>query len=211
MKKRLKWIIAILLLSAVSSIVIANMVIERATNNLVYNDVNQIPYNKVGLLLGTSKHISSGLDNQYFTYRIDATVELFKAHKIDYVVVSGDNSRADYNEPLDMKNDLLSRGIPEERIYLDHAGFRTYDSIIRMNKIFGQQQFTIISQEFHNRRALYTAQYLGLQTVAFNAKDVTKYGGFKTKLREKFSRVKLFIDLWTQKQAHFLGEPVVIP
>ena len=107
------------------------------------------------------------------------------SHKIEFIVISGDNSKKDYNEPLDMKNELIKAGIPPEKIYLDYAGFRTYDSVIRLDKIFGQKKFTVISQDFHNRRAIYIARHLNLQAIGFNAKDVDVYNGFKTKLREK--------------------------
>ncbi len=115
-----------------------------------------------------------------------------------------------YNEPEDMKNDLVRLGMPDSVIYLDYAGFRTYDSVIRMNKIFGQDSFTIISQQFHNKRAIYSSNRLGLSAVGYNAKDVNKYFGFKTKVREQFARVKVFLDLAVSKQPKFLGEKVVI-
>ena len=115
-----------------------------------------------------------------------------------------------YNEPEDMKNDLVRLGMPDSVIYLDYAGFRTYDSVIRMNKIFGQDSFTIISQQFHNKRAIYSSNRLGLSAVGYNSKDVNKYFGFKTKVREQFARVKVFLDLAVSKQPKFLGEKVVI-
>ncbi|MDR0334106.1 MAG: YdcF family protein [Dysgonamonadaceae bacterium] len=200
----------ILALVVVGMIVICNAIINKTTEKQVYSDVNLIPHNKVGVVLGTSKYLSSGRLNLYFVYRIDAAVELYRAGKVDFLVVSGDNSRKDYNEPLDMKNELVRRGIPENKIYLDYAGFRTLDSIVRMNKIFGQHSFTIISQEFHNQRAIYIANRLGLNTVGFNAQDVDVYNGFKTKLREKFARVKVFIDFLIGKKPRFLGEQIEI-
>ena len=148
--------------------------------------------------------------NLYFKYRIDATVSLFKSGKINFVLISGDNSSADYNEPEDMKQELMKRGIPAEKIVLDFAGFRTFDSVYRANEIFGQASFTIISQEFHNQRALYIANSLDLNAVAFNAKDVTDYNGFKTKIREKFARVKVLLDILFNKKPKFLGEKINI-
>ncbi len=197
-------------LLSVLAIWIANKVIESSTNKLVFTDLQKIPHNKVGLLLGTSKTLKSGYPNLYFSYRITAAVELFKANKIDVIVISGDNSRKNYNEPLDMKEELMKQGVPENKIYLDYAGFRTYDSVIRIDKIFGQKEFTIISQEFHNRRAIYIARHCNLNTIGFNAKDVNQYYGFKTMLREKFARVKVFIDFLFHKEPKFLGEKVEI-
>lgn len=154
--------------------------------------------------------VRSGRPNAYFYNRVDAAAALYHAGKVEYLVISGDNGRKGYNEPQDMKEALVGRGVPAEAIYLDYAGFRTYDSVVRMEKIFGQESFTVISQEFHNRRAVYIAQALGLDAVGYNAADVAAYAGMKTRLREKLARVRMFMDLWTGKTPKFLGEPVEI-
>jgi SanA protein len=213
MKKKLKkitWYFVIVVITTIAGVWIADYRIENTTNESVYNNANKIPHNKVGLLLGTSKYLGSGQPNQYFKNRIQATVELYMAHKIDFIVISGDNSKKYYNEPLDMKNELMKFGIPDSLIFLDYAGFRTYDSVIRLNKIFGQNSFTIISQEFQNRRAIYIAKYLNLQAIGYNAEDIDKYYGFKTQVREKFARVKVFIDLMIDKEPKFLGSKIEI-
>ena len=202
----------IILLSVLIVVLIfaANKTVERGTRTAVYSDINALPYNKAGLLLGTSQYLANGQQNLYFTHRIRAAYKLYKNGKISALVISGDNSVKHYNEPEDMKNALVKLGVPDSVIYLDYAGFRTYDSVVRMHKIFGQQSFTVISQRFHNERAVYIAQRLGLQAVGFNANDVSAYNGFKTNLREKFARVKVFLDLLTNKQPKFLGERVEI-
>lgn len=123
----------------------------------------------------------------------------------------GDNGSIYYNEPQDMKDELIRRGIPAERIYLDYAGFRTLDSVIRMKAIFGQSSFTIVSQEFHTRRAVFIAKSMGLDAVGFNAKAVGAYGGMKTLFREYLARVKVMLDLWLDVEPRFLGEPIAIP
>jgi SanA protein len=188
----------------------ANKRIEIAGKPFVYESADSIPVNKVGLLLGTSKFLSNGQENLYYRYRIKAAIELYKLHKISYIVVSGDNGSKTYDEPTQMKADLVAGGVPETAIYLDYAGFRTLDSVIRMREIFGQTDFTIISQKFHNERAVFLAYRNGLNVVAFNAQNVSKHYGFKTNLREKFARVKVFIDLLTKKQPRFLGEKVLM-
>lgn len=191
-------------------IYLANQKINKQTINHIYNHTELIPENKVGLLLGTSKYLKSGKLNQYFEYRILATEQLYKSGKIKYVVISGDNSRRNYNEPQDMKEELIKKGIPKSKIYLDYAGFRTFDSVFRMKEIFGQKKFTIISQKFHNQRAVYIANALNLNAVGFNAQDVNVYNGFKTKAREKLARVKVFIDILFNKKPKFLGEKITI-
>jgi SanA protein len=209
-KKNTLYVFSVLIIGVIAIGLLANIVIESQTNSYIYNDIQKIPHNKVGLLLGTSKYLSNGLLNQYFINRINATTDIFKAGKIDFIVISGDNSKKNYNEPLDMKNELIKMGIPENKIYLDYAGFRTYDSVIRLNKIFGQDSFTVISQEFHNRRAIYIAEYLGLRSVGFNAKDVYTYNGFKVKVKECFARIKVFMDLIIDKKPKFLGDKIEI-
>jgi SanA protein len=199
-KKILKWLLIVGIIFSVLCIWISNYKIIHTTDDQIYTDTELIPHNKVGLLLGTSKYLKSGKSNLFFEYRIQAAVALFKSGKIERVVISGDHSRTDYNEPQDMKEELLKRGIAENKIYLDYAGFRTFDSVYRMNEIFGQTSFTIISQEFHNQRALYIANHLQLKAVGFNSKDVDAYNGFKTKLREKFARVKVMLDLLLAKK-----------
>ncbi len=209
LRKIYKPIIILIILSIISAFW-ANSVITKQTKNRIYTEIDAIPENNAGLLLGTSKFLKNGKSNQYFENRITATVRLYKAGKIKNIVISGDNSRKEYNEPEDIKKELIKRGIPENRIYLDFAGFRTYDSVYRMNETFGQRNFTIISQEFHNQRAVYIANALKLNAIGYNAKDIDAYNGFKTKLREKFARVKVFIDLMFHKKPKFLGEKIII-
>jgi len=187
-----------------------NKVINDATRAQMYYNVNDIPKNRVGLLLGTAKYTDKGrkLVNQYYQARIDAAVALYMAGKIDYVIVSGDNSTQYYNEPLQMRDDLVSRGVPVARIYMDNAGFRTLDSILRCRDIFGQTSFTIISQTFHNQRALYIANHKNVTAVAFSAKDGNDY--WDATIREKLARVKMMLDLLLNKQAKFYGERIQI-
>lgn len=175
------------------------------TRHQVYDSIDAIPKNKVGLLLGTGKYAASGNINLFYKYRIDAVVKLYKAGKIEYILVSGDNSRKDYDEPTDFKKDLIAKGIPEDRIFLDYAGFRTLDSIVRAKEVFGQTSITIISQKFHNQRAIYIAKQFGIDAIGFNAKDV-----YNSHFREYLARSKASLDLVFNVQPKFLGEKIVI-
>ena len=201
----------IITIIALIGIFLADRIVKKSVSNKTYLSANNIPHNKVGLLLGTSKFLSDGRINLYYKYRIDAAVQLFKAGKIDFILVSGDNSTKDYDEPSMIKQDLIDNGVPENKIFLDYAGFRTLDSVVRCKEIFGQNSITVISQQFHNERAIYIAERKGMDAVGFNAKDVTAYYGFKTQLREKFARVKMHIDLIFGKNPKFLGEKIEIP
>jgi len=182
--------------------------VTKSTRKQIYSAVNSIPERKVGLLLGTSKYLGNGSVNLYYKYRIAATVTLFKAGKIKYVIISGDNSRESYNEPALMMQDLVAAGIPATQIFLDFAGFRTLDSIIRCKEIFGEDNITIISQPFHNQRALFIANHKNVNAIAYNAEDVATLYGIRTAVREKLARVKVLIDFLTNKQPKFYGNKI---
>ena len=185
-------------------IIACNVQVNRKTAKALYDDLNLVPACEVGLLLGTNPYLKNGQPNKYFLYRIEAAVQLYEAKKIQYILVSGDNHRNDYNEPEEMKKALIKKGIPESSILMDYAGFRTLDSVVRAKTVFGKERFMIISQRFHNERALYLAQYNHIEAVGFNAQDVTAYYGLKTRVREYLARLKLFIDLWFEVNPKFL-------
>lgn len=203
--------LSIFTLLVMIGIYICNKIIKTEATLYLTSDIKQLPIQKVGLLLGTAKYVKGGKKNYYFYNRIDATETLYKSGKIKYIIVSGDNSKKDYNEPEDMKIELISRGIPEQHIFEDFAGFRTLDSVIRAKEIFGQNSYIIISQQFHNERAIYLARKNGIKAYAYNAKDVNKYAGLKTNIREYFARVKVFLDFISYKKPKFGGEKIEIP
>jgi SanA protein len=186
-----------------------NLVTKKAKGK-TFSAIKEVPFTKTGLLLGTAKYLKSGHRNYYFSYRIDAATELFKSGKIKNIIISGDNSRSTYDEPTDMKNELIKNGVDSTKIYLDYAGFRTFDSVVRVKEIFSQDSILLISQLFHNERAIYIAEKKGLIAFGYNAKDVEKKYGIKTVIREKFARVKLMLDFMIGTKPKFLGEKIEI-
>lgn len=188
----------------------ANSWVDGRTEDAVYDSSDAIQANRVGLVLGTSKYLRSRRPNPYFDNRIAAAVELYGKGKVRKLVISGDNRHSSYNEPRDMKQELVKRGIPDADIFLDYAGFRTYDSVFRLKEIFGQSRFTVISQEFHNRRAIFIAAALGLEAVGFNARDVGGASGLKVHARERLARVNAVLDVLLRKRPRFLGEKIEI-
>ncbi len=189
-----------------------NYKVHKNAEDRTYSSTQQIPYNRVGLLLGTCKYISDNKTiNPFWLHRLNATIKLWKAHKISRILISGDNGWFGYNEPQDFQDSLLASGIPDSVIYCDFAGFRTHDSVIRCKKVFGQSSVTIISQEFHNERALFIADRYGLKAVGFNAKAVAVSASKYNTVREALARVKLFFDLYVlHTKPHFLGKQVKI-
>lgn len=210
MKKKKKILLVLIILLPIVLTFTANYSIEKSAENKTFTSAIEIIKNKVGLVLGTSKFLKNGNINLYFKYRINATVELFKKGKIDFVLISGDNGNENYDEPTDFKNELIKRGIPENRIFLDYAGFRTLDSVVRAKQIFGLKNITIISQKFHNERAIYLAEKHGISAVGFNAKDLTGKYGLKTRIREYFARTKAFLDILLGVEPKFLGQQIEI-
>lgn len=198
----------LLLLCVIGILFYCNKTVADAALNKTHDKLVEIPYCQTALLLGTSPKLKNGKDNLYFTYRIKAAAELYQAGKIKYIIISGDNSKQSYNEPEVMKQALIQLSIPEDIIYLDYAGFRTLDSVVRAKEIFGQNSITVISQQFHNERAIYLAEKQGIHAIGYNAQDVPIYSGFKTQLREYLARVKMFIDILVNKQPHFLGDKI---
>lgn len=210
MLRKIIKILGTLSLVLVLVILTCNFIISSTTEDKTYSNINTIPPNRVGLVLGTSNRISNGSSNPYYTYRIDATVALFKAGKIKFILVSGDNGSIYYNEPNTIKKDLIKAGIPEEVIFLDYAGFRTLDSMVRAKFIFGLDNVTVISQKFHNERAIYIAEQKGLKAIGFNAQDLSTSQGFKVHFREYLARVKVFIDMILNTQPKFYGATIEI-
>lgn len=210
MKRRYYKILGLLPLISLLILILCNYTIDRAAEGKTFSAIESVPKNRVGLVLGTSKKRTNGQPNPYYTNRIDATIALFNAGKIDFVLVSGDNGTVYYNEPTTIKKDLVKGGIPENKIYLDYAGFRTLDSMVRAKEVFGLDQVTVISQKFHNQRAIYIAEKKGLHAIGFNATDISGQSGLKVKLREYFARVKVFMDLVFNTQPKFFGDRVEI-
>ncbi|WP_395971891.1 vancomycin high temperature exclusion protein [Chryseobacterium cucumeris] len=214
MNKIIKNIIKFFLLLMVAGIIFvawANYSIKKDSTPFVSNNIADVPESKTGLLLGTGKLLNNGTPNAYFYNRIKAAADLYKSGKIQYIIVSGDNSTKDYNEPEDMQLALMQQGVHHDKIILDHAGFRTLDSVIRAKDIFGQTKLVIISQKFHNERAVFLARKNGMDAFGYNAEDVNKYAGLKTNLREYLAKAKAYWDLLFGVEPKFGGEKIVIP
>ncbi len=176
-----------------------------------YNSVDDVPPRYLGVVLGCVKQVGR-YENVFFNSRVKAAAELFHAGKVQFLLVSGDNHRNGYDEPTDLKEDLVKKGVPADHIYCDYAGLRTLDSIVRAQRVFGQRDFTIISQRFHNERALYIAHRSGMKdAVAYNAPDVADEWMFKMYLREIPARIKAVLDVEVLgTKPMFLGKKVLI-
>ncbi len=211
LKRRALWSLLSIFLLVLAAIFLANYSTVSTTNQQLYSELDALPADRVGLVLGCSPKIN-GRPNLYFTHRIDAAESLWKAHKVKGFLVSGDNRTRYYNEPQEMKNALIERGVPAENIYCDYAGLRTLDSIVRAKQVFGCDALTIISQPFHNQRACYIANHQKVDAIAFNAQQIHGKLSLRTNLREYLARVKMMLDLYIlQTQPTHLGKKEQVP
>lgn len=189
----------------------ANWWLPRTASPHIIRDRAQLPNNEVALVLGTSPRLRHGSANPFFEGRMTTAAELYRTGKVRHLLVSGDNGRKSYDEPTAMRNALIKRGVPASAITLDHAGFRTLDSMARAKTVFGLQRFTIVTDDFHQPRAVFLARSLGLDVVGVPSQHVPFRWSKKARSREIGSRVKACLDVYVlHTQPKFTGPPVTI-
>lgn len=208
--KAAKYLLVVVILLSITLFCIDRWISYQAKDQ-VFTHHQQVTNFDVAVVLGTSKYLGKIL-NEYYSHRIEAAIELYNEGKIDNFLLSGDNAHRSYNEPWTMKRDLLKAEVPEENIFLDYAGFRTLDSIVRAKEIFDTDNFLIISQKFHCERALFIANSHHINAKCFAVPGPTKHSGLKVRIREVFARAKAFLDVYiTNTKPKFLGpkEPIL--
>ncbi|WP_329601815.1 vancomycin high temperature exclusion protein [Plesiomonas shigelloides] len=176
----------------------------------IYENPQDLPETPIGLVLGTSKYVSTGVLNNFYTHRIEGAAALYHLGKVKRLLVSGDNALISYNEPRNMRRDLIKAGVPPQAIVLDFAGFRTLDSVVRAKKVFDAEKFIIITQRFHCERALLIAHHYDINAVCYAVPMPDDY--IKTRVREVFARLAAVSDLYLlRSQPRFLGPKEPIP
>ncbi len=194
-----------LLLGALLTL-LANRWVINSTDAYVYTNWALLPENDVGLVLGTSPYTRGGKANPHFYGRIEAAVQLYQIGKIKHIIVSGANPDETYNEPRQMRKELVKAGIPENVITMDFAGLRTLDSVARAKDVFGLNRLTIITQEYHCYRAVFIGKKLDMRVAAYAAPGPGP--SFQPYAREVAARVKAVLDLFVFfTRPKFLGEP----
>ena len=173
--------------------------------------IDAVPCRRAAVVLGCVRTLPNGLSNLYFSRRIDAAAELYKAGKVDCIIVSGDNHVKGYDEPSDMKESLVKAGVPDDRIVCDYAGFRTLDTVVRAKKVFGLDSFIIVSQPDHVRRAVFTARGFGCDAYGYAAKDVNGRYSIKTTIREQLAKIAAVADVILRRRPKFLGPREPLP
>jgi SanA protein len=201
-----KRIFLALILLVLFALAVSNIWIVKSTEKKVFADFNKLPDHRVALVLGTSHRVVGGGPNPFFQKRIETAATLYKLGKIDHFILSGDNRTMFYNEPWEMRKALISHGVPDSAITLDYAGLRTLDSVVRSQKIFGQNRITIITQAFHSYRALFISDFYHIDAVAMVTEDPDFDQSLGVRIREYFARTKAVLDLYVFKTApRFLG------
>lgn len=197
----LKWT-AGSLVSAVLIVVLLNVWVVMRANGRIYHMVSELPSYPVALVLGTSP-------NAFFHNRMRSVASLYRAGKVKKIIVSGDNGTSQYNEPVQMRKTLVALGVPTQDIVLDHAGFRTLDSVLRAKMVFGQSKIIVVSQKFHVQRAIFIARAHGIDAIGYVAPDPASDTMMANVMfREYFARVKAWLDCYILgTQPKFPGPP----
>ena len=202
--------IFVIIFVGVLLITLINVNIVCQAGQHVYEDIDEVPEAQVIIVLGAyvrGDNLSMVLED-----RIKVALELYNDGKAEKILLSGDHGQTDYDEVNSMRRYVLNEGIDEEDVFLDHAGFDTYDSMFRAKEVFDVESAIIVTQEFHIDRAVYIARKLGIEAVGFSVNQ-DKYKTFLQMnwyTREYLSRVKAFMDVLFESDPKYLGDVIPI-
>jgi vancomycin permeability regulator SanA len=210
--KRFKWwiigvivFIAILIWGAWVTVYIATASVRYDSTKVAPKDV---PSRSVAIVFGASE--SNGVPSPYLLYRVEAAVSLYKAGRVKKLLMSGDNSTLNYDEPVVMQKTAIKLGVKPQDIVLDYAGFSTYDTCYRAIHIFGVTQAILVSQNYHLPRAIFTCDSLGVQSIGYGAYATEPLLQFQYTIREWFSTDKTVVQLLFNRQSKYLGPKELI-
>lgn len=194
LKDLLHWNIVIAVILS-STLICNEYIIEQRVSSVQYSEAEAVPYNRVGLVLGTLPTSHDKGPNPFFWARVEAAAELYCSGKVDHLILSGDGWIWGVNEPEEMRTALIDMGIPDRDMTLDYAGIDTFRSVVRAKRVFGEEAFTIVSQPGHAARALFIAKEIGVRAIAYHAKDMPAMNAKRSWLRERGSRLKMWLNL----------------
>lgn len=195
--------------AAILAVILSNRWVINSSDAYIYDTWSLLPETDFGIVLGTSAFTRGGKSNPHFAGRLHAAVELYQIGKIKKIIVSGANPDSTYNEPRKMWQELTRQGVSSADITMDFAGFRTLDSIVRAQQVFGLQRAIIITQRYHAYRAVFIGKKLGMDVVAYAAPGEEPGFDLRLTVREWLARLRVVLDIFLlQTQPKFLGEPV---
>jgi SanA protein len=205
--QRLKRLIILATKIFVGLVLGINIVVGISSKPFIYEDTASAPLAQAVLIPGAAI-LPSGAPTQFFLDRVDTGLELYKAGKVSKILVSGDNSTETHNEVNPVRLYLIEHGVPDQDIFLDHAGFDTYSSMYRARDIFGVESIIISTQSFHLPRAVFIARILGIKSYGVRSDGVTPY--FRNYIREMLANEKAIMNLILHTRPKFLGDPIPI-
>lgn len=208
MKKRIILSLSLVVLTTIALVIACDCLVTHSAKGQMYNDVSQVPHRKVGVVLGTSPiSVWTGRRNYYFDNRISTASQLYMRGKVDWLIVSGGDYReaeGGYDEPVAMRDSLVKQGVNVARIILDYDGTRTLSTIAKLRDVYQLDSVILVSQQYHNERALYQAKHLGINAIAVNAKTPKHTTSWiRNRGREIVARLKLFIDVVINDQPEY--------
>jgi SanA protein len=206
----MKRLVALGVVCGLLAVAVPNLIVWLGGRSPVTTDPAKVPHAQAALVLGAQVY-RDGRPSIMLRDRVNAAADLYRAGRVDKLLLSGDHSRTDYDEVGSMRRLLIDQGIPAQDIFTDHAGFDTWDSAQRAKRVFDVSSAVVVTQGFHMARALYDARRAGLHATGFVA-DRRQYGTIMAKLRVRvaFARVKTMGDVVTGADPHFLGAEIPI-
>ncbi|MBS7255364.1 SanA/YdcF family protein [Flavobacterium branchiicola] len=207
MKKYFKIALYLFIIGLIA-IVSVNYYVKSSTKTKIYYSAKKFPKNDVGIIFGAG--INGNQPSKYLKDRLDAGIILWKAKRINKILLSGDNGRDEYDELTVMKNYCYNNGVDTTKIFIDYAGFDTYSTMYRAKHIFKTKRATLISQEYHLNRAIYIGNKLGIKSVGYSANQGEYLGYNYVRFRECLSIFKSFFDVLRNREPHFLGGEINI-
>jgi vancomycin permeability regulator SanA len=181
----------------------------RFAKSYILSSADDAPVCDAVMVLGARVY-GSGAPSMVLRDRLDYGYELYALGKAGKILVSGDHGREDYDEVNAMREYLIKKGVPGEDIFMDHAGFNTYDSMYRAKEVFCVGSLLISTQEFHISRSVYIARKLGIDAYGYPCEDKAAYSMFSLNLRESLARVKAFWDVMVHRAPQYSGDPIPI-
>ena len=207
MKKTFKIILMVAIIFVITTIFINVYMIESTKNNIIdVNDIELIENIDAVVVLGCKAYDDG--PSLMLKKRLDKTIELY--NKVNNkIILTGDHGTKEYDEVNVMKNYVLENKIPRQDVFLDHAGFNTYDSLYRVKEVFNARKIVVITQKYHLYRALYIAKHLGIEAYGIIADDIPYKGiMIKNEIREILSRDKNFFKVILKPKSKYLGDKI---
>ncbi len=188
-------------------VLVVNLTFYFETKKYIYKNLEEIPEAGAVVIPGAAIMENGGLSS-IFKDRVDTAIELYNQRKVSKILVSGDNSTVSHNEVNPVRLYLLEKGIPDQDIFLDHAGFDTYSTMYRARDIFGVTSIIISTQSFHLPRSVFIARKLGIMATGISADNGPIL--FRNYVREVLANEKAFLNLVFHRVPKYLGDKIPI-